>query len=574
VIKVGNKIHAEEMKIEEVLTGNSEYYKIPDYQRRFSWKREQLEDFWFDLNSLEADEEHFLGSIVVITGAHNIGFNELELVDGQQRLTTIMLLLKNIQKKFKDNQEYNEMAKMINANYLFTKNKKAKRRIQLELGKLDHSDYENIMNDNMKSIDNQNLINAYKFFEEKLSKMTEKEIEEVYDKLLEQILVVLIQAQNEKSAFRLFETLNDRGLELSAIDLMKNYLLKVANNNEDVDTDLIKENWENIILNIQDVNRKVRFFRHYIMSSEPVTNSKITQRRVYDRFKEIINEDLADYNLTIEDYIKNMEEKSELYRNINNANIGDDFFTKNQRTIINDHLNNFNAIGALPARTLLLKAFDQTLKKELSVQDLTSILEYIETFSIRRIVGQLATGELDTIYNYLAVNAFSEDNPELFIKNYFKKNMPSDSEFENNFKERDFRNNDQTKYILDTFEKKHFMKNAAGKSIKERSEVHIEHIAPTSSFTAKKYKKWADYLDVDKAEFENLKTRIGNLTLLEYKLNIRASNKPFKQKKERYDESSFKMTEEIIKNYSEWKSNSILQRSEELSKIAVDIWSL
>ena len=571
---MGNKIHAEEMKIEEVLTGNSEYYKIPDYQRRFSWKKEQLEDFWFDLNSLEADEEHFLGSIVVITGAHNIGFNELELVDGQQRLTTIMLLLKNIENKFNDNQEYTEMAEMINNNYLFTKNKKAKRRIQLELGKLDHSDYKDIMSGNIKNVDNLNLINAYNFFEERLFEMTEKEIEEVYDKLLEQVLVVLIQAQNEKSAFRLFETLNDRGLELSAIDLMKNYLLKVVNNNDNLNTDLIKENWENIILNIQEVSRKVRFFRHYIMSSEPKTRSKITQRRVYDRFKEIINEDLKKTNLSISDYIKDMEEKSELYRNINNANIGDDYFTKNQRTIINEHLNNLNSIGALPARTLLLKAFDNTLKKELSVQDLISILNYIETFSIRRIVGQLATGELDTIYNYLAVNAFEEDDPKLFIKEYFKKNMPSNLEFENNFEERDFRNNDQTKYILDTFEKKYFMKNAAGKSIKERSEVHIEHIAPTSSFTAKKYKKWADYLDIDKTEFENLKTRIGNLTLLEYKLNIKASNKPFLQKKKRYDESSFKMTEKIIENYSEWKSADILKRTKGLSKIAVNIWSL
>jgi len=310
------------------------------------------------------------------------------------------------------------------------------------------------------------------------------------------------------------------------------------------------------------------------MSSEPKTNSKITQRRVYDRFKEIINEDLKKNNLTISDYIKDMEEKSELYRNINNANIGDDFFTKNQRTIINEHLNNLNSIGALPARTLLLKAFDTTLKQELPVQDLISILDYIETFSIRRIVGQLATGELDTIYNYLAVNAFEENDPKLFIKNYFKKNMPSDLEFETNFQEREFRNNDQTKYILDTFEKKHFMKNAAGKSIKERSEVHIEHIAPTSSFTAKKYKKWADYLDINKAGFENFKTRIGNLTLLEYKLNIRASNKPFLQKKKRYDESSFKMTEKIIENYSEWKSADILKRTKKLSKIAVDIWSL
>lgn len=197
-----------------------------------------------------------------------------------------MLLLKNIENKFNDNQEYTEMAEMINNNYLFTKNKKAKRKIQLELSKLDHSDYENIMNDNMKCIDNQNLINAYNFFEDKLSEMNEKEIEEVYD-----------------------------------------------------------------------------------------------------RFKEIINEDLKKSNLTITDYIKDMKEKSELYRNINNANVDDDFFTKNQRIVRNEHLNNLNSICALPARTLLLKAFDTTLKQEFLVQDLISILDYIEIFSIRRIVG-------------------------------------------------------------------------------------------------------------------------------------------------------------------------------------------
>lgn len=571
---MASKISAEEMLISECLNFGDKYYKIPDYQRRYSWGKEQWEDFWYDLTSLEyKNDEHFLGSIVVITGSLDLAFNKLELVDGQQRLTTIMVLLRSIADSFveSDDDNKNDIGKKIKKDFLKAENNRAETRLRLELGNLDSDCYKKLMNNRINNIEDSNLLDAYNFFKDKLSNLNLEEIQKVYDKLLGQMLVVLITSENEKSAFRLFETLNDRGLELSAIDLMKNYLLKVVVNDDSLNSELIKDKWENIIVNIQNINRKVRFFRHYIMSFKPITNKKVTQKKVYDRFKEIIDIELEKINYTIKDYIADMEEKSEIYCDIYSADIS--LFSDKDNSIINKKLKNLKAIGASPARTLVLKAIDEASKNNISSKDIIELLQLIEIFSIRRIIGQYSTGELDTIYNRLAVNSFNKDNPIDYIKQVFKDNIPGDDEFTSNFKDRNFRNNNQTKYILDKIEKEKYMASGTGKSINGRSEVHIEHIAPTGSFTTKKYKEWSSYFNMSKEEFEDLKTKIGNLTLFETKLNISASDKPFEQKKEKYKDSDFYMTQDLSKKYDSWKKKDILDRTEKLTEYALDIWS-
>lgn len=381
------------------------------------------------------------------------------------------------------------------------------------------------------------------------------------------MVVVLIQSQNEKSAFRLFETLNDRGLELSAIDLMKNYLLKIVTSTKNSNISEIKNKWESILVNLQNIPWKVRFFRHYIMAFKPNTNQKITQKKVYDRFKDIIDKDLNKIGLTIEQYIDDMENKSELYRDICLADIS--LYSDQKNSTINEKLLNLNSIGASPARTLLIKAFYSKLVSAAIVK----LIDLLEIFSVKRIIGQLSTGELDTIYNKLALEAFKKENPLKYIKEYFINNVPSEEEFVSNFVERNFRNNDQTKYILDKIEREHFMKSGIGKAIKGRTDVHIEHIAPTSAFTAKKYKEWSNYFDMGKNTFDDIKSRIGNLTLFETRLNISASDKPFEQKKEQYINSDFYMTRYLAEQYNKWKKEEILNRSKNFANVAKEIWS-
>lgn len=562
------EIKADELSINKILRDNEDIFRVPNYQRRYSWTQEQWSDLWNDLNSISESETHFLGSIVVITRQYNpTSFNELELVDGQQRLATLSIVL-CVMRDYLQKIEKADMAEEIEREYLHNK-KFEEKALKIKLGDLDQNDFQKLIEGNVKEVENIILKKSYDFFMDKINDMDYEDIKILRKKILDQTLVVLITTGSERSAFRLFETLNDRGLELSAIDLMKNYILKVSSGNGSVRIENIKGEWEEIIKNLEDVDRKIRFFRHYLMSAKkPETKQKITQKKVYDRFKIIIDNELKREGITIEEYVEDMREQSELYSHICHAEV--DRFSHQFNKQINFHLKNFKDMGAVPARTLLLRAFREIQ----DAQEMVEILKLIEIFSIRRIIGRLPTGELDTLYNQLALSAFNQNNPVRHIKEIFLENITSDEEFKKNFSERDYKLNDFTKYILDTIEREHYMSMGSGKEIADRYNVHIEHIAPRGAFYAKKYSSWKSYLDVDEEEFDKIRNKIGNLTLFERKLNIKASNKPFEQKKKIYEkETDFIMTKDIC-DYDEWKKEQIIKRSQNLAEIASKIWRL
>lgn len=556
-------IEASEMSIDKVIRQN-EVFDVPSYQRRYSWSEQQWEELWRDLKSIERDENHFMGSIVVLTEVHDpSSFNHLELVDGQQRMTTLLIILSALRDRYKQFDE--ETSEEIQSDLLFN-SKFDNEAPKLKLGELDDQKFQSILRDK-KQTGNTRLDEVYDYFSEKLEDKNKEELNEIRDKLLENLSVVLIYSETEKAAFRLFETLNDRGLELSAIDLMKNYLLKESVERNGINQEKVKEDWKNIIKNLDDVDKKIRFFRHYFMSAKsPETNDKVTKSKIYQRFKDIIDEELQEEGITIEEYTKDMRVQSEVYREVVTAEV--DEFSESVNSKVNFHLRNLKAIGASPARTLILRAF----REEINGEELINLLEIIETFTVRRIIGRMTTAPLDRYYNQLALEAFDEENTLEIIENFFSENVPSDDEFISNFKERQHRMNDQTKYILDTLEREDFMNEGTGKRIQGRYEVHIEHIAPRGTFNAKKYSKWIDYLGVTKEEFEELKDTIGNLTLLEKKLNLKASDNPFQQKKEEYRNSDFKMTEKLLQE-EKWSIERIKNRSEKLAKTANQIWS-
>lgn len=566
------RIKADELTINKIFEGNEDIFRVPNYQRRYSWDKDQWSDLWNDLVSLSGDETHFLGSVVVISRQHDpASFNELELVDGQQRLTTLSIIFCAIRDYFKENGE-DRVANEIERVYLYSK-RFEKENLKVKLGNLDSDNFENLVKGDIDKISKNSLIKkSYQYFLKKVKEMDHEEVKDLRNKLIGNLLLVLITTDSDRSAFRLFETLNDRGLELSAIDLMKNYLLRVSAEKENVDIDEIKEMWEDIVLNLEDVDRKIRFFRHHFMSSKrPETRVKITQGKVYDKFKNIIEKELSKEDLSIKEYIGEMKNKSSLYADICEAEVSK--FENHKDNEINKYLRNLNDIGAIPSRTLILRSFSE-LSENIEHNELIEILKLVEIFSVRRAIGRMSTGELDTIYNQIAVTAFSEAEPLLFIKDKFISNITSNEEFRKNFMDRSYRSNDFTKYILDTIERKHFMKMGKGKEIANRHEVHIEHIAPKASFSAKKYNSWEDYLRVSEEEFDEIKNNIGNLTLFERKLNIEASDKPFEQKKEKYEEKTdFIMTEKIC-DFEDWGINQINKRTEELADIALKIWDI
>ena len=221
MFKRGNEtmtfLDAKEIKLRVLLSNSQEAYKVPVYQRPYSWNKDQWEDLLEDITSLNKEQIHFLGSIVVVPeGQHKLGVNYFQLVDGQQRLATVLIWLSAIRDIAKENGNH-ELARYLTETFLFAKEwegGRQKRVPKLQLGSLDDEAFRRILEGEGPS--GKHLIfECYRYFKERIRDIN------IWQTLLDNTSVVHINAFNHLNAFRLFETLNDRGLELSAADLIK-----------------------------------------------------------------------------------------------------------------------------------------------------------------------------------------------------------------------------------------------------------------------------------------------------------------------------------------------------------------
>lgn len=553
-------------------------FSVPDYQRLYSWGEDQWDEFWRDLTGLEEEESHFLGSIVVIERDGGFGkLDEYELVDGQQRLTTISLLLKAIQIHFKENDDPNNISDMIHSDYLHESDPDNIEHVKLSLSQFEDGDYQNIIEEEISSVNGDSqLLKAYRHFQELLDGLDSDEINDVRKRLVLSMNMVVIQCSGTASAFRLFETLNDRGLELSAVDLMKNSLLQVASTKfQEQQYESIRSKWETVLEKVvYEIDNPDRFFRHYIMSRpEPDISGSVTSRRLYEEFNDIIKNKLPSNGVDLIDYVDGMVQEADLYVGLTQAKV--DELQGRQQQKINNRLQNLNDIGSSHSRTLLLRAFDEFDE----YGDINQTLKYVEVFMIRWKLANYQSGTgLDKIFSHLCSNAFDSDeplpqNPLDAIKEKLSEESPSREEVYAGLANDDFSRTAQTKYILDMIERHQYMPaEGSGAKSYNRATVDIEHIAPRAAFSAKKYSPWRDVLGVDKDGFSQYKNRLGNITLLEDRLNESASNNPFQQKKDQYKLSDFEMTQEIREKYNIWTHNEIQNRSEDLADIGVDIW--
>jgi uncharacterized protein with ParB-like and HNH nuclease domain len=267
----------------------NEQFIIPSYQRRYSWQKKQVNALFQDINSLstvETDNDgHFFGMLLLHSNSHSI-FNKLEVVDGQQRLTTITLLLKSIQKAFRNigntqrSNNINTFLKCSNIQNNTTPNK-------LILGNLDASDYGIIMNEgDFEEIKNIRLKDAICLFDELVGNLVANNtLESFWIKLMNIAVIIRLDVGTVKDAYKLFETINNRGLKLSATDIIKNLLFGHAsklNNGEYLEE--VKSIWADIVSNLDGVNGNNPdiFFRRYFCS---ILTRKVTANGLIQEFK-------------------------------------------------------------------------------------------------------------------------------------------------------------------------------------------------------------------------------------------------------------------------------------------------
>ena len=240
-------------------------YKIPNYQRQYSWKNEQLEDLWNDLyesykNQSEENDCYFLGSIVVVDDGK--GYHEL--IDGQQRITTLMILLNVLYKTFPDLNSQKEgvyVAKHSKIkSYIYYDAEAEVKRLQLQTDPKYDTEFKNIIM-NTKSFEQleeptkaqmklddpkYKYINTARFFYKKLTSLHQEELEDFINYIFFNTNIIKIVCTNETFAIKLFQVLNDRGLDLSSSDIIKSYIIGKYDKNDENGKTIFINNWKEI----------------------------------------------------------------------------------------------------------------------------------------------------------------------------------------------------------------------------------------------------------------------------------------------------------------------------------------
>lgn len=508
--------------------GKTFQYVIPPYQREYSWNKNQWDNLFDDLS--ENDKGYFLGSLICILGKEN----KATVIDGQQRLTTLNLLLLAIYNKLKplrnnpivtENDDYLEKVVATRKYFLYGENARLTPSIQNN----NKADFDYLVrwivkgedDDRPANFGNRRIAKAFNHFSGRIEKSIADNIKALFDFLdkVTSACVVRIDTQDETSAFILFESVNNRGVPLTPMDLIKNSMISHIKSKTAEDTNL---EWQKIVNNLSDYDVQVRYLRHFYQAFRPIGlifpsdkgTEKITKNELIKTYTDAINKDA-------ESVLNELTKKSEIYKFLSYPeNISKD----NLAVQYKDKLFDLKKLGIAPAYTLLLFLFEKYPK-----QDFTNLLNYIEKwFIIRHLTDSPATHRLDEIFiratktqhhEYNEKNLFDELQKELSSQERIEEALQSPTLYEDNPA--------LIRYILIYLEQQcrtnenkvdFWAVNQKGKAI-----WSVEHIYPQNP-------KKNEWLENCKEGLHSL----GNLTLSAYNSNL--YNHSFDKKAEVKDE--------------------------------------
>ncbi|WP_453989991.1 DUF262 domain-containing protein [Bacillus nitroreducens] len=535
-------------------------YYIPDYQREYSWvKDEQIDDFWSDLvNAIEEDRDtHFFGQVVIHDDKVE---NRKYIIDGQQRTTTSVIFLAVLRDLFEE--IYQE------SNNLSSRNKfedirlkfigrwsEEENELRLTLGRVDRDYFrENIQIGKPSVLDpeeaSHNRIKyAYKVLEDNLRKELKGHNEsrekhnllvQFYNKFVKGFQLMYVETDEINEAFIIFETLNARGKDLETSDLLKNHLFRSAGSL----IDKVKNEWMSTVDNIENIDI-TKFLRHYWNSQFKFTREK----DLYKKIRTHINTPKK-----AEEFVENFRKISDPYKNLVNPSEELYFVDQDiQRALIN--LKTLNASSFYP---IILSMVNSSFTEN----DIKYVLKAIESFIVRNnVVAGKVANKYEILFAKIAHKISEKELTTLDqIYNEIKPEMLNDEEFEHIFATFTVKSAKVAKYILK--EINDYYENEVN-VISDNKRVHLEHIMP------KKPAEW----NIDSELHQKYLNRLGNLTLLGQEFNTSIQNKPFELKKQVYQRSNIKITKPLS-NYHLWDNNSIEERQKKLFKIAVNRWNI
>ena len=534
--------------IKDFIGENKVLFRIPVYQRNYDWSEANCTRLLDDIKHiLDTGTKHFLGTIVFMASKDNgFSLSEYIIIDGQQRLTTMMLFLKALCDLAEKNET--EIAEEIKEDFLHNKHCKEEDKIKLKPIKSDNEQYLALLNNDSTTLDSeghiaQNYTKAYERFEGWIKNgFSCNQILEALEKLQ---IVGIELTKGEDDPQIIFESINSTGLDLTASDLIRNFLLMDAVNQDD----LYENYWlpiEKALKRGKDYSNLNLFFYNYVVykAVAPVNNSRLYENFV-KQFK--LN------NFTPEICLKELK----IYAQIFQAFVYDEGkYNPNIKYYLRC-LRQLKQTTSYPFLMHVFYDFENKIIDEITVE---KILQFILSYLLRRMVCRVPSNSLRGLFIYLYNRIFKvEGNKTKYYEaiNKFlsilqtKDAIPSDVDFKKELETSNLYNNSVLcKFVLMDLE------NGNGKEMLKVENLTIEHIMPQTPNS--------DWAHISPEEHEEWCHTLGNLSVTGY--NSELSNKSFAEKKEIIKENSKAIVlNQDVWNQDSWDINNIKNRAERLS---------
>jgi len=490
--------------------------RVPVYQRPFAWEISNIQDLFEDIKN-SYPEDYFIGTIVV-----NSKGDYFEIVDGQQRLATISLFFSAVRNLlFRENIKDN--AKALENDFLQKRSYRGEVEQKLKLNNVDNNFYLKWIlnkNNNIKPSkeSHERILKSYKFIDEFVDNwFKNRGIEDLYN-LVEfidkKLRIIIVTVSDEVNAFTVFETLNDRGLALSQTDLIKNYLFNKADNR----LGEAQDKWLRFTGAIEAAENEdeiLQYIKYYWSSKNGLTREKQLFKDIKDK---TMNKAQSIALLT------NLDKNTQLYLAI--LNPGHSFW-KDYSTNCTEYIFALKELRLTQNRPLLLAILDRLENREVE-----KALKLIVSWSVRNLItGTIGAGTLEKEFSNQArlINEGKVKNASKLRKS-IENIIPTDEQFKRAFEIASISKNYIARYYLAEIEKAYRKTSELG-LIKNPEKVNLEHILPVNPSNLD------DWPGLNEEIHKTYYKRIGNLTLLDKKMNSEEDNSNFKVKIEVYKNS-------------------------------------
>ena len=542
-------MQASETKLQQIIEGTKQYV-VPLFQRPYSWKKSEWQALWNDLVELcKADNPrpHFMGSIVTMpTMSVPEGVNKYLLIDGQQRLTTVFILLSALRDTAKQSEE--ELAAEIDNTILVNPYKKGLDYYKLQPTQVDRVAFHQIIHSEPQ-VSESDILECYRFFEKKIRQSRlSLELQRIKKVICSNLSLVSVVLSADDDPYLVFESLNAKGRPLTQADLIRNYFFMRIH--ADSQESVYAQYWQPM----QDLlnNDLTEFIRHYLTK----TGVEVKQSEIYFEIKDRIgtNDALS--------YLKDLCVFSESYSKLLNPE-------REPKEIVRKYLHRLNRLEVATVYPFLLNCYDDWMKNRITEQEFVSVLQVLENFILRRFVCNVQTRGLNRIFALLysqvskGTDLASDNFVERLKLTLQNRDYPKDVEFRARLVDVKLyggNRSEKCKLILESIEESFEHKEQV-----PFDKLSIEHVMPQTL-----NESWKENLGEDWAiTHELLRHTLGNLTLTAY--NPELSNDTFEQKKGHFENSHLELNK-YFQSRTSWRREDIEERAEYLADIALQIW--